>query len=594
MREIELLPEKPGVYLFQDNEKILYIGKAKNLKKRVVSYFKSSPNDLKTSFLIKKIKKVEWIVTNNEIEALILENNLIKKHKPPYNIRLIDDKTYPYLKIDLSSDFPTIKFTRQKLKDKSLYFGPYTSTINLKNVMNFIYKNFHLRKCTEKKFKNRIRPCLNYQIKICPAPCCNKISKKDYKKNVKKAILFLKGKNQKLISYLEKEMKQLSNNLEFEKAAAVRDIIKSLESINQTQLMEFVNFFDKDIFYSDLDKKYLYFQVLHSKNGKILDSEFFMFNNESLYSNNIMEEFLTQYYSFGKNVPDKIVLNKRFDYNLLKKYFLKKFNRKVNIKFPSDNSEDYKLLLLAKENMQENIKKNLAKDDLFYNMKFKLNLKNFPNRIDAFDIATFQGKSSVGSRVVFENGNLEKNLYRKYIIKTVDENSLNDFAMMYEVVKRSIREYKENNIYPDLILIDGGKGQLGVGEKALKEEGLFGKIDIIALAKDKEDKIDKVYLSNRKNYLNLKNSNDITNFLMKIRDEVHRFSVSFHRERERNKIFESLLKKIPGVGVKRAKALLMHFKSVENIKKADFAELENLPFLNSKVAKNIVDFFKHQ
>jgi excinuclease ABC subunit C len=594
MIDINILPEKPGIYFFKHGDKILYIGKAKNLKKRVKSYFQKNIKDLKTAFLIKKIKHIEWIVTNNEIEALILENNLIKKHKPPYNIKLIDDKTYPYIEVDILSKFPSIKITRQKRNKNAVYFGPYTSALKLKYVLNFIQKNFHIRRCSDKKFKNRNRPCLNYQLNICPAPCCNKISAEDYRKNIKKVILFLKGKNNKLILLLKKEMNQLSNDLEFEKAAKIRDLINSLENINESQLMEFSNLFDKDIFYFKLCEENIFFQVLRSRNGKMLESNFFSFNNKTTFSNNIFEDFLTQYYSINKNVPDKIVINKKIDTTLLKEYFIKKFKKKVNIIFPSQNSEDFKLLALSKENIEESIKRKLIKEGIFVRMKQKMHLKNIPLRIDAFDIATFQGKSSVGTRVVFINGVPEKKLYRKYVIQTVEENQLDDFKMTYEIIKRSINECLDTDNFPDLILVDGGKGQLNIAKKVLHENNLAGKIDIISIAKDKEYKIDKIYIPNRKNCLNLNRSTDIINLLMQVRDEVHRFSITFHKKREENKIFTSILLKVKGIGEKRAKELLKHYKTLDEIKKANFNELKNLPFLNDKIAKNLTEFFKHQ
>ncbi len=592
MVNIELLPEKPGVYLFKRKEKILYIGKAKNLKKRVKSYFYNKKIDLKTSFLIKKIDNLEWIVTNNEIEALILENNLIKKHKPAYNIRLIDDKTYPYIKIDFTHDFPTIKITRSKNKGKAIYFGPYTSALKLKSVLKFIYKNFNIRKCTDKKFKNRNRPCLNFQINLCPAPCCNKISKKKYRENIKKVILFLKGKNKKLVSHLKKEMISFSNSLEFEKAAKIRDLILDLEAITENQVIESSDFFHKDIFYFFTNNENIYIQILRSRKGKVIESKFFHFNQKNTISNTLIEDFLSQFYILNKNIPDKIILNEKDEFKLLKTFFEKKFNKKIDIIFPNKDSDDYSLLNIAKENLDENIKRNNLKHRIFFIIKEKLALKNIPFRIDAFDIATFQGKSSVGTRVVFVNGTPEKALYRKYNIKSVKENYLDDFKMMYEVVSRSIKEYIDSDDYPDLILIDGGKGQLNIAVKALIENHLIYKIDVISIAKEKNDKIDKIYIPNRKNFINLSKHNDIINFFMKIRDEVHRFSVDFHQAKEESKNLKSKLLEIEGIGEKRAKELLKYFGSIDKIKKASFNELQNLPFLNSKVAKNIINHLK--
>ncbi len=477
------LPEKSGVYLFKDCNTILYIGKAKNLRKRVSSYFKSGNTNLKTEYLIKKANNLEWIVTNNEVEALILENNLIKKHKPKFNIRLVDDKTYPYIKIDIGNPYPTIKVTRRKDNNSSIYFGPYTSSFKLKQILDFIHKNFNLRKCSEKKFRNRTRPCLNYQIKICPAPCCNKISETEYRENIDSAILFLKGENSKLIANIRKKMLQLSENLEFEKAAFQRDLIKSIESLFLEQIMEQNNFFNKDLFYFQKRYNKYYCIILNVKKGKVLNTRYFDFKDNTILFNSFLEEVIPKYYSLTENIPDKIVVSEKIDFQLIKNFLEKKFKKKVDISTVK-NESDKKLLQFARENIEERIRIESVQQNILQILKKTLDLTETPKRIDAFDISTFRGKSSVGTRVSFVNSEPAKKFYRKYIIRSIDENFLNDFAMIEEVVARSCKEFVKTGEKPDIILVDGGKGQLNAALKALKSYNLDKEINLFSIAKE--------------------------------------------------------------------------------------------------------------
>ncbi len=585
------IPENPGVYVFKDNKKkVLYIGKAKNLKKRIKSYFLKNHIDLKTKILVEKISDVNWIITQNEVEALILENNLIKKYKPPFNIRLVDDKTYPYLKINMKEDFPRIEIVRKKDDKDSIYFGPYTSALTLKSTINFVQKNFKLRKCNDKKFKNRIRPCLNYQINLCYAPCCGKINKEEYKEIFSEVILFLKGKHQNLIKMLENKMYKLSEELKFEEAAKIRDIIKNINEFikNQNQNVEINKQIDADVFYYKIFNDFHFFYVLRMSNGKILDSQFYKLEDFIYIDESPLEKFIPIYYEVKKNLPNYIIVNEKFNFNNLKEYFLKKFNKVVKFKYPKRGIFQ-ELLKLSEKNLSLKIKFLEEKNNILNVIKNKLGLNNIPNRIDAFDISTFQGKQSVGGRVVFINGKKEKSLYRKYKIKTVEDNIVNDYAMMKEVLQRSIKEYIEDKNFPNLILIDGGKGQLNIAYKVLKDNFLHKDIDLIAIAKDK--KIDKIYKANIKAPIDLEKNKDIALFFMNIRDEVHRFTVSYHRKKDEMEKFSSILTQIDGIGEIRAHKLLQYYKDLSKIKKASLEELQNLPFLNKKVAENIFNFF---
>jgi len=587
---VEKIPENPGVYIFKDlNGKILYIGKAKNLKKRISSYFQKNHSDLKTELLVRKIKDIEWIITKNEIEALILENNLIKKHRPPFNIKLADDKTYPYLKINLNEDFPRLEITRRKDDPDSIYFGPYTSAYALKSTVNFIQKNFKLRKCNDKKFRNRLRPCLNYQINLCMAPCCGYVSKEEYREIFNEVFLLLSGKTEVLINKLKEKMNRLSENLEFEKAAEVRDLIFNVEKFieNKNQSVEIDESIDTDVFHYIENENGLFFYVLKLKKGKIIDSDYYTFKDVSMFEESALENFIPKYYLFKGKVPEKIIVPENDSKSILEEFFEKEFGKKVEI-IVSDNDP---LIEICRENLIARIKFEIEKTANSNILKRLLKLRNTPVRIDAFDISTFQGKDSVGARVTFINGLPEKSYYRRYRIKSVIEPNQNDFLMMYEVISRSAEEYIEKNDFPDLILIDGGKGQLNMAYKALAEKGIVDRIDLISIAKERNEGLDRIYKHNRKNPINIKNEN-ILRFLMKIRDEVHRFAIEYHRKRDELEKEASLLLKIEGVGPKRAKALLQHFKNIDKIRESSVEELKTLPFLNEKVAKNIVEFFK--
>ncbi len=591
MTKLENIPTDSGVYIFKDkNNNILYIGKAKNLRKRISSYLQKNNLDPKTLLLVKKINSINWIVTKNEVEALILENNLIKKYKPPFNIRLADDKTYPYLKLTIYEDFPRLVITRRKDDKNAIYFGPYTSALSLKATVNFIQKNFRLRKCNNKKFNNRLRPCLNYQINFCYAPCCEKISKEEYKKVFEDVLLFLKGKHTKLINELTKKMNEYSENLEFEKAANIRDTIENLKKFieNQSQYVEFTHSSNIDVFYYKKEYECIYFYVFHLKKGKIIDSAYYKFNKFSFIEESPLEEFIPRFYDFKNKIPSLILVQENIDYDTIKSYIEKKYNKKINIKTPK-KGRYLELLKLAKKNLELKIYYEMDKSNILEKMKKILKLRNLPVRIDAFDISTFQGKNPVGARVVFINGEKEKTLYRRYSIKTLEKNIINDYAMMNEVLSRSIKEYIEKNEFPDLILIDGGKGQLNIIYKILEKNFLNSKIDLLSIAKD--EKLDKIYIPNRKNPINLEKDKEIILFFMKIRDEVHRFAVSYHTQKDEKEKFSSILMQIKGIGEKRAKLLLKHFKSIEDLKSKSVEQLEILPFLNKKIAKNIYNFF---
>jgi excinuclease ABC subunit C len=556
----------------------------------VSSYFKNSKKDIKTEYLIAKADKIEWIITNNEVEALILENNLIKKHKPKFNIRLVDDKTYPYIKININSEYPAVKVTRRKSEDGSLYFGPYTSAIKLKQVLNFINKNFNLRKCSDNKFGNRKKPCLNYQIKICSAPCCGKISPTDYANNIKRTIMFLEGKTSELIEEIKQKMAVASKNTEYEKAIYYRDLMRSIELLFENQIMEKNDLYDKDLFHTEFYNNKHYFIVLKIKKGKVIHHDFFVLKETAILNGAVTEEFLPKYYSLHRNIPDKIVVNEEINFALIKDFISKKFSKKVEI-FKPKTENDKNLLNFAKENISERLRLINLKNSVPELLKNKLKLKRIPARIDAFDISTFSGKSSVGTRVSFVNLIPEKKLYRKYNIKRIEENELNDFAMIEEIVERSCKEYASNNEKPDIILIDGGKGQLNAAVKALKRYNFSDKIHIIAIAKNRDEKYDKIFVPNRKNPVNISKTPLLINFLMKIRDEVHRFSITFHRKKESEKILATQLTEINGIGEKKAKQLLLRFKSIENIKKAPLQELLDLPFLSKSTAQNVYNFF---
>lgn len=612
--ELKRLPLKPGVYLMKDkNETIIYVGKAGKLKNRVRQYFQSSTNHTpKIRRMVEQITSFEYIVTGSELEALILECNLIKTHRPKYNTMLKDDKNYPYIKVTTNEDYPRIIYTRVMKKDKAKYFGPYTSGYDAKETMELIRKIWQIRTCNRNLPKDigKERPCLNYHINQCGAPCQGKVSKEEYRGNINEVISFLGGKYQPVIDMLEDKMNKASEELEFEKAAEIRDQINSIKGIAEKQIITNTAMEDQDIIGFAKEKEEALIQVFFIRNGKMIGREHFRLDNVSeLTDEDIMTAFIKQFYSGTPYIPKELILQVGIeDTEIIEEWLSNKRNQKVYIKVPK-KGEKSKLIELATKNAaitlaqfgeQLKQKEKRTKGAMEELVKV-IGLSGDVVRVEAYDISNTHGFESVGSMIVFENGIPKRSDYRKFRIKWVK--GPNDYASMEEVLtrrfNRAIEEQKEilikglDSTYgkftklPDLILMDGGKGQVNIALKVLNEIGL--EIPVCGMVKDDKHNTRGLYYNNKEIHIN--QNSEAFKLITRIQDEAHRFAVEYHRKLRSKKQIQSILDEIEGVGPTRRKNLIKYFGSVEKIKKASIEELLQAPSINQKVAQTIYEFF---
>ncbi|MBW6451456.1 MAG: excinuclease ABC subunit UvrC [DPANN group archaeon] len=529
---LEELPTDPGVYLMK-NEKneIIYIGKAKNLKKRIKSYFIiSKTQHIKVETMVSHIKYVDFIATNSEVEALILESELVKKYKPKYNILLKDDKGFPYIAITMNEQYPRILVTRRLTSKKNLYFGPYTqSIINTVTVLRQIFK---IRNCNYKNFKKNKRPCLSYDINNCEAPCQDKITQKEYLNNIDNLIMLLSGKDDFVIKTLEETMKKYSKSHEFEKAKVLRDRIIKIKKLLEKQVIVSDKTHNQDVIGVFGDNAGTLINMIFVRNGAITGKRSYMFSSDKLnYIQNeskLISEFIKQYYNtHDRYIPKEILLPSEIDDNeLIAEWLSKKTNNKINLKYPK-RGKLKALIEIANKNANlmyiQSEEKSIRNIEILNKLKSILKMDKVPRTIEAFDISTLLGKDSVASCVRFKNGVPDKSNYRKFKIKTVEEQ--NDFAMMNEVIKRRYKRIiDENKKMPNLILIDGGKGQLKFAIDALKSIGIQNQ-PIISLAKREEE----IHIPWRSEPIKLEQKSEILHLLMYIRDESHRFALSYHK-----------------------------------------------------------------
>jgi len=507
------LPSKPGCYLYKKNNKIIYVGKAKNLKKRVSSYFQKKDQDPKTKSLVENIEDIDYIVTNSEIEALILENTLIKKHQPKYNINLKDSKQYAYLKIT-NEEFPRILTARKKDSNEK-YFGPFTSGTSREQIKKILTKSFKIRTCKKLPKKE----CLRYHINLCSAPCINKITKEDYQKNIIAVEKVLSGKSFEIITTLDKSMKNYSKNQNFEKALEIREQIKALEYIEQKQNMQRQKNYDEDIINYIEKNDSIYLMLFNIHKGILDNKKKYVFQ----INPNFLEEFILQYYS-ENIIPKELILPKKISDSLLE-YLTQKKGSKVNFIIPKQGEKKV-LLELVKKNIELTY---FGNQNTLEELKEKLNLDDIPNVIECFDISHLSGTSTVASMVQFRNGIPDKTNYRRFKIRTVD--GIDDFSSIAEVVNRRYKRLKEENkLLPDLILIDGGKGQLSSALNELKKLNL--KIPIISIAKREEE----IFAPGRPFSLNFKKTESSLKLLQRIRDEAHRFAITYNRTLRKKEI----------------------------------------------------------
>jgi len=580
--KLDNLPANPGVYQFFDkSQKIIYVGKAKNLRNRVRSYFQNGITSPKTLAMVSKVEDLQLIVTDSEVEALVLENNLIKEHKPRYNINLKDDKSFPYIRVT-NEPYPQIYPTRNIEKDGSKYFGPYTEVKSMKNSLRLINKIFKIRSCKyfiddEVIEKKKIKVCLDYHIKKCDGPCEGLISQFDYNSMVNQVIKLLRGKTEDLIAELNNEMNSAASNLNFEKAAEIRDKIEQLKVYSSKQKIVTNDFIDRDIIGCASEGKDVSATILNVRNGKLVGKRQFNLTadaNEEL--DQIYSAVIRFYYSEYVEIPKEIVVEVQpFDYDTLLEWFKQKESKEPKFIIPQRKSETKSLLEMCRQNailqlkeiQLQRMKKEGNVPYVLAALKRDLRLKNIPNRIECFDISNLQGTDTVASMVVFVDGKPKKSEYRKFIINEVD--GPNDFASMMEVIKRRYsRVVEENQTPPDLIMVDGGKGQLSSAIKILKELNLTN-FEIIGLAK----RLEEVFLPEHSEAQTIPRTSSSLKLLQHIRDEAHRFAITFHRQRRDKRTFTTELTEIKGIGNKVAAKLLTEFENLDSIKNSSLEKL---------------------
>ena len=593
------LPDKPGCYLFKDKDnRIIYIGKAGSLKKRVRSYYQKTHQDQKTGKLIARIADLEILVTSSEKEALILESNLVKEHKPRYNIDLKDDKRYPYIKITTDETYPRMLVVRRIENDKARYFGPYTKVASMRKTLKLIRRIFPIRSCSlELPSKRKYRVCLDYFIGRCPG-CCEegKTTVESYDAMIGEVILFLSGRSKKIASRLGERMDRLSDQLEYEEAARVRDQIKAIESVIQKQRVVSADLLDRDIIAVSSEGGDACVALLEVREGVLLGQKRYTVATAGFETAEIIRNFLPRYYKTATVFPGEILIPEEIeDMELMQDFLTEGAGHKLKLIVPR-RGEKTALLKMALDNAKHNLDLHLAEKSVtreraphsVYSLARDLYLKRLPRSIAACDISNLGKEQAVGSIVYFSDGRPRKSEYRRMKIKSIE--GQDDFSMMKEIVGRYFVHLVENQKeYPDLLLIDGGKGQLNAALNALKELNLADQ-QAVSLAK----RFEEVYLPGRREPLSIPKTSSSIRLLQKIRDEAHRFAVTYHRKLRSRKLEESELDSIPGIGKKRKMDLLAAFGSLEAIKKASLDDLLNAPHLPKNVAKTIWKHFNEQ
>jgi len=589
------LPATPGVYLFKDKAgKVIYVGKAANLRSRTRSYF--APTDTlipKVARMMLKAVDLDFIVTDSEQEAIFLECNLIKKYHPRYNVSLKDDKSFPYIKISLSENYPRIYITRRLEQDGSRYFGPYANAKSVRKTMDLIKKLFPYRSCRKKITGNDKRPCLEYHINRCVGPCIGEVSSIEYREVVKQVLLFLEGKQDKIVNQLKLKMGQSSKNLEFERAATIRDQLQGIEGVMERQKVISAKAVDEDAIAFVRDGDEACVQVFFIRSGKLIGNEHFILGGtRDEDSGQIMASFIKQYYNSASYVPPQIQLQYGVDDSALSEWLEAKRGAKVKILVPQ-RGEKKKLVDLVAQNAAQLLEQRKIRKlsdagktaEALLELQQTLDLPNVPKRIECYDISNIQGSNAVGSMVVFYKGKPKKSDYRRFSIKMVP--GVDDYAMMQEVLRRRFarasRLPDEGNswaVMPDLLLIDGGKGHLGVALQVLKESGVDS-ISSASIAKENEE----VFLPSRDNPIILPNSSQALYLLQRIRDEAHRFAITYHRKARQKSAVASVLDDVSGIGAKRKKALMRRFGSVSKIRDASIDELTEVDGMNKALAQ---------
>lgn len=609
--QLKKLPERPGVYLMKDkNGNIIYVGKSKLLKNRVTSYFRGfNSHAPKVQTMVVNIKEFEYIVTDTEMEALILEQTLIKKYQPRFNIALKDDKQYPYIKVTIGEDFPRVFMTRKIYKDKNLYFGPYTNVYAVKKALESIHKVYPIRKCNKKLKKSGDRPCLNFHIKQCIGPCKGDVNKEVYRAYIDEIILILKGKQESFVNLLETKMKEEAMNLNFEKAAEYRDLIGGMKSLTEKQKVISTPDVNQDIIglYSYEDRTCI--MIFYVRDGKIFGrDQYIIEDTKDIKQSDLVYDFMAQYYSGVEKIPkDILVSTAPTDNELIEEWLNIRANHKVNmilpkigekkklVKMVTDNAKEY--LTNFETKIDDDLKK---KNDIKKMLEDKLGLDDI-YRIEAYDISNIYGVFSVGSMVVYENYKKKSSDYRRFKVKTIEGS--NDYGSMQEVLfrrfSRGIEErekYEKNgmnldqkfNLFPDVLFIDGGVGHVNSVLDILNALKLY--IPVVGMVKDDKHRTDKLYYDG--DFIEIKDTPELYRFVYAVQEEVHRFAIDHHKSLRTKGMTSSILDDIDGVGAVRRKNLMMKFKTIEKIKNASIEELVDTDGINESVAKKIVEYFK--
>ncbi|HAT4283983.1 TPA: excinuclease ABC subunit UvrC [Clostridium perfringens] len=612
--QLKILPDKPGVYIMKNSlGEVIYVGKAKILKNRVRQYFQNSKNHSeKVRAMVKNIAEFEYIVTDSEMEALILECNLIKKYSPRYNIALKDDKFYPFIKITTNEDFPRVYVTRNFAKDGNKYFGPYTNGTAVYEVMGLIKKLFPLRTCKKAIVEGGepTRACLNYHINLCKAPCAGYISKAEYWEMIDEIISILNGTDTSIIKKLKVEMEKAAEELEFEKAAKIRDRILAIELISEKQKMFTVKEGDEDFIDLYTDEKDGCAQVFFVREGKVTGREHFMIENISDDPvKEVISSFIASFYGGTAQIPKTIYVPEEIeDQELIEKFLTEKRGSKVWIKVPKKGDKK-NLLDMVRNNakiMLDQFKEKMVEEkelnkSALTELADVLGLDSLPARIEAYDISNIQGVDSVGTMVVFENGKAKNSDYRRFKIKSVK--GPNDYESMREILSRrfshgleEVNKIKERNleyskgkfcIFPDLIMMDGGKGQVNIALEVLKDFGI--EIPVCGLVKDDKHRTRGIIFNNEE--ILIRRGSGLMNLITRVQDEVHRYAITYHRSLRDKRTLHSILEDIPRIGEKRRRNLLMKFGSIDNIKKASMEELLDTPGIDRRAAESIKQYF---
>ena len=598
----QTLPAKPGVYLFKDTtDAVVYVGKAQNLKSRVKQYLRGGDGRLQVPFLVDNVADVEVVVTRNEKEALLLEITLIQKHKPKYNIRLKDDKSYWHLKVTTNTEeWPRLLLTRQVKKDGNKYLGPFHSSISIRQTLDTSRTVFPVRTCSNSVFNNRTRPCLEYQIKRCLGPCTESVDPAEYRRHIDNAVLLLQGKNTSLVKTLNERMSDASDEMRYEEAARYRDQIRAIERTGLSQHVSTPHGNDQDIFGIYREGGVIEGQILFIRAGKLQGNQGYSFDDNEVPDDQTISELLTQFYYGTRFIPDEIILPVSIeDLEVRAEILSERKGRRVSIVHPQRGNK-VRLIEMAVENARQSFvekrQTNEQREKTTESLRRALRLRNSPKRIECFDISNIQGTGVVASMVVFDECEPAKDSYRRYRIKTVE--GQDDFASMYEVITRRYQRALAENTLPDLLMVDGGKGQLNVAVAVLQELKI-DTVDIISLAKMRtkraafdetiEQSEERVFLPNRKDPIVLRRNSTALFLLQRLRDEAHRFAITFHRSVRSKERLRSNLDAIPGVGPAKRRSLLRHFGSLTGVRAADLSEIIAAPGISEALGNVIYE-----